>query len=104
MVSILGLTALTNSSYAIIAPFIPFEFKRKGVSQHWIGYIFSAYSVAVIFCSPCVGHMTSKFGRRNLIQFGMFLMGASFVVFGAISEIDDNKELFIILSLINRFL
>jgi len=67
VISILGLTAITNSSYAIIAPFIPFEFERKGVSQHWIGYIFSAYSLAVIFVSPYVGQIISVMGRRNLI-------------------------------------
>ena len=31
VISILGLTALTNSAYAIIAPFLPFEFKRKNI-------------------------------------------------------------------------
>jgi len=31
VLSILGLTALTNSAYAIIAPFLPFEFKKKDI-------------------------------------------------------------------------
>jgi hypothetical protein len=33
VISILGLTALTNSSYAIIAPFLPFEFERKNIDK-----------------------------------------------------------------------
>ena len=57
VISILSITALANSAYAIIAPFLPFEFKRKGIDQDWIGYIFSIYSVAVIFGSPLVGTM-----------------------------------------------
>lgn len=88
VISILTITAIANSAYAIIAPFLPFEFKRKEIDQSWIGYIFSIYSVAVIFCSPLVGRMMPIFGRRNLVTFGMFLMGSSFLSFGLISEIE----------------
>lgn len=42
------------------------------------------------------------FGRRNLITFGMFLMGSSFISFGLISNL-EHKEMFITLSLITRF-
>lgn len=31
VISILSITAMANSAYAIIAPFLPFEFERKGV-------------------------------------------------------------------------
>ena len=103
MISILSITALANSAYAIIAPFLPFEFKRKEIDQDWIGYIFSIYSVAVIFGSPLVGSMIVVLGRRNIIVFGMFCMGTSFVIFGLISE-TQSKPLFIGLSLLNRFL
>jgi DHA1 family multidrug resistance protein-like MFS transporter len=88
VISILSITAISNSAYAIIAPFLPFEFKRKEIDQSWIGYIFSIYSVAVIFCSPLVGKMMPIFGRRNLVVFGMFLMGASFISFGFISKVE----------------
>lgn len=57
VISILVITAITNSAYAIIAPFLPFEFKKKQIDQDWIGYIFAMYSVAVIICSPFVGSM-----------------------------------------------
>ena len=103
VISILSITALSNAAYAIIAPFLPFEFKRKGVDQNWIGYIFAIYSLAVIFCSPLVGKMICKYGRRNLIVVGMLLMGASFVVFGFTSDI-EHKETFITMSLLNRFI
>ena len=103
VISILSITALANSAYAIIAPFLPFEFQRKGIDQDWIGYIFSIYSVAVIFGSPLVGTMIVVLGRRNIIVFGMFMMGTSFLVFGLISDC-QNKHTFIALSLLNRFL
>ena len=103
VVSILGITALSNSAYAIIAPFLPFEFKAKEIDQTWIGYIFAIYSVAVVMCSPMVGKMIAILGRRNLIVFGMLLMGTSFVVFGWLTEL-ENKNAFITLALLNRFL
>lgn len=31
VISILTITAVANSAYAIIAPFLPFEFKRKSI-------------------------------------------------------------------------
>ena len=31
VISILIITAITNSAYAIIAPFLPFEFKKKQI-------------------------------------------------------------------------
>lgn len=103
VLSILGVTAITNSAYAIIAPFLPFEFKKKGIDQTWIGYIFAIYSIAVILCSPVVGSMIAVLGRRNLIIAGLLLMGCSFLAFGLMSEI-ENKQVFITLVLLNRFL
>ena len=99
----MGLTALSNSAYAIIAPFLPFEFERKGISNDWIGYIFAIYSLAVILCSPGVSSLIKVVGRRNLIGLGLFLMGSSFVIFALTSHIED-RRLLVTLSLLNRFL
>ena len=100
--SILILTILTNSSYAIIAPFLPFEFKKLDIDQVMAGYLFSVYSVAVIICSPFIGKVMQKTGRRNILTAGMMIMGCSFVVFGLLSFVD--KETYIMLALVNRFL
>jgi MFS family permease len=54
-------------------------------------------------CSPMVGKMIAILGRRNLIVFGMLLMGTSFIVFGVITDL-ENKNAFITLALLNRFL
>ncbi len=56
-------SGLSNSAYALIAPFLPFEFKEKGVPQVMVGWIFIMYSIAVIIGSPLIGRMLSKFGR-----------------------------------------
>ena len=68
-----------------------------------MGYIFSVYSLAVIFLSPQVGKMITIMGRRNLIMYGLALMGTAFILFGVISRI-DHKPTFIGLSLLIRFL
>ena len=39
VISILSITAMANSAYAIIAPFLPFEFERKGVVQRAEKYL-----------------------------------------------------------------
>jgi MFS family permease len=103
VMSIMGLTALTNSAYAIIAPFLPFKFEEKGIDAGWIGYVFSSYSIAVIVFSPLCGSFIRLTGRINLIIIGINLMGFSFIAFGLISSIKDEKQ-FIILSLLARFL
>jgi MFS family permease len=45
-------TLISNSAYAIIAPFLPIEFADKGVEGSIVGIIFAIYSIAVIFASP----------------------------------------------------
>ena len=96
-------STLVPASIATIAPFLPFEFKKKGIDQGWIGYIFAIYSLAVIFCSPLVGYLMNWIGRRNVIVSGMVLMGNSFLVYGLTSDLED-KTTFITLQLLNRFM
>ena len=87
--SMLIITALSNSAYAVIAPFLPFEFEKKNIHQSFVGYIFSAYSVSVIICSLYIGKMITKIGRKTLIQYGVCLMGLSFILFAGLSYIEN---------------
>jgi len=101
--SMFFITALSNSAYALVAPFLPFEFQRKGVHQETMGYIFAIYSLAVIIGSPMVGKLIQYMGRRNLISFGVVLMGLSFIQFGLLATL-ENKRVFIICAFVIRFL
>ena len=103
IVSMFFITGLSNSAYALIAPFLPFEFKKKGINQGVVGYIFSIYSLAVIFASPMIGKMITSRGRRPLIRLGVLLMGVSFIAYGLIDYIEDNT-IYICLSFIIRLL
>ena len=67
LVSICVITGLSNSAYALIAPFLPIELLRVDVPIYLFGYIFSTYSFAVIICSPMTGYLLTKFRRRNFI-------------------------------------
>ena len=59
--------------------------------------------MAVIVASPFIGKLIPKFGRRVLIQFGVTLMGFSFICFGLLHLIDD-PSLYIVLALIIRLM
>jgi predicted MFS family arabinose efflux permease len=74
------ITMLSNSAYALIAPFLPIELQRVGIPTELFGYIFSMYSVAVILCSPFIGYFLTKIKRRNFVQLGLFSM--SLAMFG----------------------
>ena len=102
VICILGVTALSNSAYSIIGPFLPIEVENKNIEPSWIGYIFSIYPVAVVIGSPLVEKMAHCFGRRNVVILGMLLMGTSFILFGQLHKF-DNKNHFLAMALATRF-
>jgi len=87
IVWILLCTLISNSAYALIAPFLPLEFKEKGISGEMIGLMFAIYSVAVIICSPFVGKSVEVVGNTNMISLGIAIMGVAFILFGFIPQI-----------------
>ena len=88
---ILICTFISNSAYALVAPFLPLEFADKGINSHYVGLIFAIYSVAVVICSPCVGMTVSHVGTTNLISSGVAIMGISFICFGFIEAMDSQS-------------
>lgn len=54
---------MSNSIYALIAPFYPIEATKKGVSQNMIGVVVVFYSVAVIINSVLIGKVMNYVGR-----------------------------------------
>lgn len=102
-ISIIVVTVLANAAYSIVAPFLPVEFARRGVSASVTGYIFAIYSIAVVFASPFIGHIMQRTGRRILIASGLLLMGLSFISFGCINYIKSDSW-FIVGGLLSRFL
>ena len=96
---------MSNCGYCIIAPFMPLEFEKKGISPQATGFIFAFYSVAIMVGSPFMGYVISKFGRRKTILSGIALMGFSFIAFGLLAFIDvsTTKTYYIVAALVSRF-
>ena len=94
LVWILICTLISNSAYALIAPFLPLEFKEKGVEGEMIGIMFALYSVAVIICSPFVGKTLVFCGNANMIALGIATMGTAFVFFGLLDQLESLVYIF----------
>ena len=103
IVWILLCTLISNSAYAMIAPFLPIEFMEKGIEEQSIGMIFAIYSVAVIIFSPFVGKSIQYVGQTNLIACGIAVMGITFILFGLIDDMSDPIKIYIY-GIILRFL
>ena len=69
-------------SYSIVAPFMPLQFEKKGIDSSLTGWIFMVYSVFAVLTAQGVGPILKKFGRRNVITFGLLLGFASNLAYG----------------------
>jgi len=56
LLSLCMIVGMSNSAYALIAPFQPLYLAKIGANPALNGYIFSTYSLAVILCSPVIGY------------------------------------------------
>ena len=100
--TILFTSLVANGAYSVPAPYMPLEFKRIGIDQIWIGWIFAFYSIAIVCVSPFVPKIISKFGRRSPVIFGMFLMGLSFLQFGLLHKLKANTTYYITYAILSR--
>lgn len=53
-------TFVSNSAYMLIAPFLPLEFKMKGVSQDMVGIIFGTFAAARLISPFFLGLLGEK--------------------------------------------
>lgn len=65
---------LLKAAYSVIAPFLPAEAAAKEVDQALVGVLFCVYSISFAIVSPMVGKLLSRFGRRNFLIMGSFIM------------------------------
>ena len=93
---------LSSAFYALSAPFLPIMFDQKNISGEYVGFVFAAFSVALIIFSPQIGRMIERFGQPNLLGFGLTLMGLSVISFGFVESLNDPATI-IIMSLFLRF-
>jgi MFS family permease len=54
-----------------------------------MGYMFAAYSIAVIIASPMIGKLITIYGRLSLMKVGIITMGVSMILFGCLNYIEN---------------
>ncbi|XP_054156691.1 MFS-type transporter SLC18B1-like [Oppia nitens] len=85
--SIISFTSMLSMS--LIAPFFPLEASKKGMRETTYGFVFSVYAlVDMIFCPIC-GLLIPKIGPNFMLISGVFVCGASNILFGVLDRIND---------------
>jgi hypothetical protein len=51
---------LTSCYYSLLAPFLPGEAVKKGLSKTQVGFIFSIFEVVLLFLTPFFGKYVNK--------------------------------------------
>lgn len=67
--------------YGIIVPVLPLYTKTLGLSSFQLGLIFAAYSAALLLLSVPFGVISDRFGRKNIMIFGMAALAVTTVAF-----------------------
>ncbi|CAD8147875.1 unnamed protein product [Paramecium octaurelia] len=94
-----------NAAVSVIAPFYPPLAKEKAhVSVSTIGYIFGLNPIGAFFFSLVMGKKMSHWGRRRCMLLGLVIQSAVVVAFGLLDFMTFNKELFVTVSCVTRFL
>lgn len=75
---------IVDSSYSLIAPFLPQLLKAKEITNEDFvrGFIFSTYSIAMMLSAPFITYYLARYERIILLRIGIILLGASILGFG----------------------
>jgi multidrug resistance protein len=85
---VLVFIAIINSmGFGIIIPLLYPYGKKFGVTEHTIGLLTAAYSIAQFFATPVLGSLSDKFGRKPLLVISLIGTCASFIIFGLANSI-----------------
>jgi multidrug resistance protein len=85
---VLVFIAIINSmGFGIIIPLLYPYGKKFGVTEHTIGLLTAAYSIAQFFATPVLGSLSDRFGRKPLLIISLIGTCASFIVFGLANSI-----------------
>ena len=95
---------VNDTAFTVCAPILPVELVRKGVSEEWIGFTFTVFSIGTVFWSPIVGkYMVGSIKAHNLIGYSLIVLGISFMLFGLIKYL-TNTTLIILTASVLRVL
>jgi multidrug resistance protein len=88
IIGVLVLIAIINSmGFGIIIPLLYPYGKKFGVTEHTIGLLTAAFSIAQFFATPVLGSLSDKWGRKPLLVISLVGTVVSFVMFGFANSI-----------------
>jgi multidrug resistance protein len=85
---VLVFIAVINSmGFGIIIPLLYPYGKKFGVTDHTIGLLTAAFSIAQFFATPVLGSLSDRFGRRPILIISLIGTCASFILFGLANSV-----------------
>ncbi|MGI2327361.1 MFS transporter [Planococcus sp. YIM B11945] len=78
---------IAMSGIGLIIPIMPAYLETFGVAGQALGTLIATFALAQFLFSPLSGQLSDKYGRKNLIIFGLVVFGLSQLVFGLASEL-----------------
>jgi MFS transporter, DHA1 family, multidrug resistance protein len=78
---------ITFNAFGLIVPIMPTYLKTFGVAGQVLGFIMAIFALAQFLFSPIAGNLSDRYGRKNLIIFGLIVNGLSQIMMGLSSEI-----------------
>jgi multidrug resistance protein len=85
---VLVFIAIINSmGFGIIIPLLYPYGKKFGVTEHTIGLLTAAFSIAQFFATPVLGSLSDRFGRRPILVISLIGTCASFILFGLANSV-----------------
>ena len=78
---------IAMSGIGLIIPIMPAYLDTFGVAGQALGTLIATFALAQFLFSPLSGQLSDKYGRKNLIIFGLIVFGLSQLAFGLASHL-----------------
>ncbi|WP_042459984.1 MFS transporter [Neobacillus dielmonensis] len=78
---------MTFTAVGLIIPVMPSYLKTFGAAGQALGFIIAIIAFAQFLFSPVAGNLSDRYGRKNLIVFGLFVNGLSQILFGLSTDL-----------------
>ncbi len=75
--------AIDLIGFGIVAPILPLYAERFGASGLTVGLLFASFSVAQFICSPLLGRLSDRIGRKPVILLSLFGTAVGSFITGA---------------------
>src|ERR1700730_13817652 len=79
--------ALDLVGFGIILPILALYGERFGASPTTLGFVVSSFSVAQFICSPLLGRLSDRIGRRPVILLSLFGTALGSVITGGATSV-----------------